>query len=315
MQTQFNPLSETADAFVQKNIYLWRDYLTATRRLSDLTVRSYMEDLKEFFSFLHQSLNKTITKQDLEELKITDFRAFLAWRHQFQIEASSMARSLSALKNFFKYLMRENVLKNTTIMSVHSARPKKCLPHPLSVDQAKKFLECAARLNKKKWEGERDKALFTLLYGCGLRIAEALALNVSDVSPVPEVLCIRGKGKKDRLVPILKVVQNTLKTYLKYHPHLSASSPLFIGAQGDRLNPGVVQRTTRKIREKLNLPETVTPHALRHSFATHLLQGGGDLRTVQELLGHSSLSATQRYTEITLSDLKKVYQKSHPRAN
>lgn len=314
MKTQFNPLSETADAFVQKNIFLWRDYLKATRRLSDLTVSSYMEDLKEFFTFLYQSFNKPMGKTDLENLKITDFRAFLAWRHQLKIEASSMARGVSALKNFFKYLMRQGVLKNTTIMSVHSARPRKCLPHPLSVEQAKNFLECAEQINKKKWAKERDKSLFTLMYGCGLRIAEALSLNVSDVLPMPEALCVRGKGNKDRLVPLLPVVQKTLKTYLKYHPRPYPTSPLFVGAQGDRLNPGVVQRTVRHIRNKLHLPETVTPHALRHSFATHILQGGGDLRTVQELLGHASLSATQRYTEITMADLEKVYKKSHPRA-
>ena len=157
--------------------------------------------------------------------------------------------------------------------------------------------------------------MFTLMYGCGLRIAETLSLDVKDVSPVPEILRIKGKGNKERLVPVLPAVKRTLQTYLNHHPHPLPEYPLFIGSHGDRINPGVVQRSVRQIREMMGLPETTTPHALRHSFATHLLQNGGDLRSIQELLGHSSLSATQRYTKVTTKDMERNYQKAHPRAN
>lgn len=314
MKTQFKPFTETTTPFVQNLIQKWLTYLSDERRLSDKTITSYQEDAKEFFTFLQNYLNKSSDKKDLETLTITDFRAFLSWRRENNIETSSMARGISSLKNFFKYLMRQNILKNTAIMSVHSARSKRLLPHPLSVDQAKTFLKVAEQINKKSWAAKRDKALFTLMYGCGLRIAEALSLNVGDVDPMPETLCIRGKGNKDRLVPLLPVVQMTLKKYLACHPAKRPQIPLFVGAQGDRMNPGVVQRTVRQIRQKMQLPETVTPHALRHSFATHLLQNGGDLRSVQELLGHRSLSATQRYTEVTTADLEKVYRRAHPRA-
>ncbi len=315
MQTQFKPFNETTSPVIQNIIGQWTQYLEAQRRLSPKTVNAYLEDLKEFFSFLNFSLNKNIGKEDLEELMITDFRAFLSWRRQNQIEAVSIARGLSSLKNFFKFLKGKNILQNDAVMSVRSARIKKHLPHPLSVEQAQKFLKTAETINKKKWESDRDKALFTLMYGCGLRIAEALALNIDDVSPMPDTLCIRGKGNKERLVPLLPSVQKTLQHSLDSHPFYSEKSPLFVGAQGKRLNPGVVQRTVRKIRNLMGLPDTVTPHALRHSFATHLLQNGGDLRSVQELLGHASLSATQRYTEITTEDLERTYQRAHPRKN
>ena len=199
-------------------------------------------------------------------------------------------------------------------MAVRSARHNKILPHPLSAEQAKKFLKMARKLQKESWQGERDVALFTLMYGAGLRIAEALSLNVKDIPLDADAMIITGKGNKQRLIPLLPVVRLAIKKYLDVHPCPTPDAPLFVGARGDRINPGVVQRTVRQIRYSLNLPDTITPHALRHSFATHLLQGGGDLRTVQELLGHSSLSATQRYTEITTQDLDRIYKKAHPRS-
>ena len=315
METQFNPFESTATEKVRQTIQKWQEYLVSERRLSVLTAESYLEDLKEFFTFLLDSLGKEVDLKDLENLTITDFRSFLAWRTEQKISKASIARGVSALKNFFRFLMREGLVQNKSIMAVRSARPNKILPHPLSAEQAKKFLKLAFSMQKEAWQGERDVALFTLMYGAGLRIAEALSLNVKDIPLNADAMTITGKGNKQRLIPLLPVVCQTIKKYLESHPCPTPDSPLFVGARGDRINPGVVQRTVRKIRYALNLPDTVTPHALRHSFATHLLQGGGDLRTVQELLGHSSLSATQRYTEITLQDLDRVYNKAHPRAH
>lgn len=314
MVTQFNPLNETTTPKLKKILDDWCDYLSVQRNLSDKTVVSYMEDMKVFFDFLFQYFEKPCDEKLLADLTVTDFRSFLSWRHQNHADRSSVARNMSALKNFFKYMMRQNIIVNNSIMSVRVARPHHTLPHPISANQATEFLETAFKLHKNPWSGWRDKALFTLMYGCGLRISEALSLDVKDVAQISDILKIKGKGNKERLVPVLPMVQKTLASYLKFHPHPVLDAPLFIGFHGDRLNPGVVQRTVRQIRGIMGLPDTTTPHALRHSFATHLLQNGGDLRSIQELLGHQSLSATQRYTEITTRDMQRVYQKSHPRS-
>lgn len=315
MEIQFNPFESTTSEKVRQTIQKWQEYLASERRLSLLTAESYLEDLKEFFTFLLDYLGQEVDLKELENLKITDFRAFLAWRAEQKISKASIARGVSALKNFFRFLMREGLIENKAIMAVKSARPNKILPHPLSAEQAQKFLKVARTMQKEAWQGERDVALFTLMYGAGLRIAEALSLNIKDIPLDQDAIVITGKGNKQRLIPLLPAVKKAIKKYLEVHPCPTPDAPLFVGARGDRINPGVVQRTVRQIRYALNLPDTVTPHALRHSFATHLLQGGGDLRSVQELLGHSSLSATQRYTEITMQDLDRVYKKAHPRAH
>ena len=315
MQSEFNPFESTTSEKVRQILQKWQEYLISERRLSLLTAESYLEDLKEFFTFLLDSLGKEVDLKDLEELKITNFRAFLVWRSDQKVSKSSIARGVSALKNFFRFLMREGLVQNKAIMALRSARPNKTLPHPLSAEQAQKFLKLARIQQKEPWQGERDVALFTLMYGAGLRIAEALSLNVRDIPVDADAMIITGKGNKQRLIPLLPAVKKAIQKYLNVHPCPTPDAPLFVGARGDRINPGVVQRTVRQIRYGLNLPDTVTPHALRHSFATHLLQGGGDLRSVQELLGHSSLSATQRYTEITTQDLDRVYKKAHPRAS
>lgn len=315
MTQEFNPFEITVDTKLANTIQEWQEYLLAERRLSSLTAKSYEFDLKEFFDFLHQHLGKAVDLKDLEDLKITDFRAFLVWRSEQKITRSSLARGLSTLKNFFRFLMKQGLVQNNAIMAVKSPKKPHLLPHPLTPEDAKKFLELARDMNKKPWQGYRDSALYTLLYGCGLRIAEALSLNVKDVTNNSDVLVITGKGNKQRLVPLLPAVHHALILYLNHHPYPQPDSPLFIGSRGDRINPGVVQRNVREIRHAMGLPDTVTPHAFRHSFATHLLQGGGDLRTVQELLGHASLSATQRYTEITTEHLDQVYEHAHPRAH
>ena len=315
MKEEYNPLSVTTNQDVQDSITKWYSHLVNGRRLSKLTGESYYLDIKAFCHFLYEHLGETVSLSALEKLRITDFRSFLAWRADSHISRASVAREVSALKNYFKFLMRSGLVNNPNVMALHSAKAGKTLPHPLSAEDAKIFLEKAKSIPKHEWEGWRDKALYTLMYGCGLRINEALSLNIGDFPATGDAFVITGKGGKQRLIPVLPEVRRAVQTYMNHHPHPVQGSPLFIGGWGKRLNAGVVQRNVRALRRLMGWPDSVTPHALRHSFATHLLEGGGDLRTVQELLGHSSLSATQKYTEITTEHLEKVYQKAHPRAH
>lgn len=314
MNENYNPFEELCDAKTVSLINDWQNNLMLDRRLSEKTGTSYWFDMKEFMTFLHAHFSEKITIAHLKKLTITDFRGFLVWRSNQEIARSSIARAMSALRNFFKYCTREDVFENTAIMSVRTGRGAKIMPHPLSVDDAQAFLAAVSQVVKEDWQVKRDKALYLLLYGCGLRIAEALGLNVGDFPEKADAFVITGKGNKQRLVPLLPVVNKAVSAWKEVHPMPIETEPLFVGARGERLNPGVVQRNVRYIRRYLNLPDTVTPHALRHSFATHLLQGGGDLRTVQELLGHASLSATQRYTQIDSAHIMEIYQKAHPRA-
>lgn len=314
MNINYNPFEETCDSKTLSLVNDWQNNLMLDRRLSAHTGSSYLIDMKEFMAFLHEHFSEKVTLSHLKKLTITDFRSFLVWRSNQQIARSSIARTMSALRNFFKYCTREEIFENTAILSVRTGRGAKIMPHPLSVTDAQAFLNAVQEVVKDKWQVKRDKALYMLLYGCGLRIAEALNLNVGDFPEKSDAFVITGKGNKQRLVPLLPVVNKAVSAWKEVHPLKIDSAPLFVGARGERLNPGVVQRNVRYIRRYLNLPDTVTPHALRHSFATHLLQGGGDLRTVQELLGHSSLSATQRYTQIDGARIIEVYEKAHPRA-
>lgn len=248
------------------------------------------------------------------KMEVTDFRAYLAARTQEGIGRTSLARNMSTLRNFFNFLERNALLSNPAINVIHSPSVPKALPKPLTREQAFNVIRTAGELQEAAWLKKRDMAFVTLLYGCGLRIGEALSLDVKD-RPASDVMTILGKGHKERVVPVLPVVREMINAYLKERPDGAPdNAPLFIGARGERVNPGVMQRQMRKIRDMLGLPETATPHALRHSFATHLLSGGSDLRTIQELLGHSSLSTTQRYTGLDADRMMEVYTHAHPRA-
>ncbi len=313
MMTEYKSLSETCEIKLQHQIAAWQDFLLSERRLSPLSAESYLRDLMEFMTFLMDHKGSKITLSMLQKLSVSDFRGFLVWRAELTAARSSLSRALSAIRNFFRFLSYIGVLENQAIMAIRSARPRRTLPKPLSETDAQRFLSAVSQVVEDSWQVQRDRALYLLLYGCGLRIAEALSLNVQDVPITRDILVITGKGNKQRLVPLLPIVHRALKRYLKIHPDPRAGAPLFVGVRGDRLNAGVVQRNVRAIRGFLGLPPTVTPHALRHSFATHLLAHGGDLRTVQELLGHASLSATQRYTELTKEQLMTVYDHTHPR--
>ncbi len=294
----------------------WYNWLTLERRLSLHTAQSYLIDLKEFFIYVCDDLKRPVTLKDLKNMSVSDFRAFLVKRTSLGLTRSSLARNMSSLRNFFKYLHKNYDIENTAVGVVRSARPAKTLPKPLGQEQTLHLLHAAYGAQKEKWQGLRDVALLTLLYGCGLRISEALDLTVGQWRGARDALIIHGKGNKERLVPVLPLVKKAMDAYLKERAfEVADKSPLFVGARGEQINAGVVQRQIRRLRRSLGLPETVTPHALRHSFATHLLEAGSDLRSVQELLGHASLSATQRYTEVDTVHLAQVYNKAHPRAH
>lgn len=227
---------------------------------------------------------------------------------------ASTARSMASLRSFFRFVEKKALARNATIFAMHTPRLRKAVPKPLSEVEALRSIDRVPDLCNDRWIGLRDTALLLLLYGCGLRIGEALALNRRD-APKGDVMSIVGKGNKERIVPVLPAIHKSITAYLEACPYaLQGDDPLFVGLRGKRLNPGVVQRQMRRLRALLALAETATPHAFRHSFATHLLASGGDLRTIQELLGHASLSTTERYTEVDLSRLSAVHRDTHPRA-
>jgi len=292
----------------------WRGWLTAERRASSHTVDAYSRDLAAFLTFLTDHLGDEPDVAALGSLKPADFRAYLAHRNALGISRSSMARGMSTLRNFFKFLERQNILHNPAVGAVKTPRLPKSVPKALGETDAVDAIRAIGETHDEPWLAARDTALMLLLYGCGLRIGEALSLTCGDL-PTGDTLRVTGKGRKQRIVPVLPAVKDALKAYRKLCPFTpEKDAPLFVGARGKPLNPGVVQRQVRLVRAVLGLDETATPHALRHSFATHLLAKGGDLRTIQELLGHASLSTTQRYTAVDAAHLTKVYRRAHPRA-
>lgn len=292
----------------------WQRWMKTERRCSGHTVAAYSRDLAEFLKFVKEYTEETPSFKILADLAVTDFRAYLSARTGDGISRTSLARNLSTLRNFFKFLERNAVLSNPAVSVLHAPALPKALPKPVTQGQALEIIKTAAELQKEEWMKRRDVAFVMLLYGCGLRISEALALDVKD-RPRSDMMTVFGKGRKERVVPVLPAVRSAIEAYLNIRPDgAEPNSPLFIGTRGERVNPGVMQRQIRRIRNELGLPSSVTPHALRHSFATHLLNGGGDLRTIQELLGHESLSTTQRYTGLNAERMMDVYVHAHPRA-
>ncbi len=293
----------------------WRQWLEHERRTSEHTIDAYQRDITAFLKFCAEHLGYPPGMQELANFRAADFRSYLAKRAQAGLARTSTARAMSTLRNFFRYLARENLAANAAIDNVQTPKVPKSIPKALSEQEARETLDTLEAMIDEVWVAKRDTALMTLLYGCGLRISEALNMNRSDI-PAGDTMIITGKGQKQRVVPVLSIVKDAIADYLAHYPHaLEADDPLFVGVRGKRLNAGVVQRQMRQLRSLLGLPESATPHALRHSFATHLLAEGGDLRTIQELLGHASLSTTQRYTDVDTGRLTAVYQSAHPRAN
>jgi len=308
------PIDYIAEPALISTIDDWRRWMGVERNCSDHTLDGYSRDLAAFLTYLSEHLGYAPGLNDLQNLAAGDFRGYLAKRHNDGLSRPSTARAVSTLRNFFRYLERNDLAHNAAIKAIKTPKLPKAVPKPLSAVEAKEAMATFGEMQDTPWLADRDIALMTLLYGCGLRISEALNLNVGEIGEA-DALVITGKGNKQRIVPLLPVVKEAIALYQQTCPFgLRKGDPLFVGARGKRLNPGVVQRQMRKVRALLGLPETATPHALRHSFATHLLAGGGDLRTIQELLGHSSLSTTQRYTEVDTARLMEVYRDAHPRA-
>jgi integrase/recombinase XerC len=296
-------------------IGLWVAWLAGERRASAHTVAAYGRDLALFLDFLTEHLGEMPALSAINTLRPADFRAYLARRAQDGIERSSVTRGLSVLRGFLRFLQRRGLATTTALAALRSPKLPQSVPKPLTVADAAEALEAVGDLAANQWQGKRDAAILALLYGSGLRISEALGLTRAE-APLGDMLAITGKGGKQRLLPVLPVVRRAVADYLAVCPYsLATEGPLFVGARGRPLSPRLVQRQMEVLRGYLGLPETATPHALRHSFATHLLGGGGDLRTIQELLGHASLSTTQRYTSVETERLLAVYDAAHPRAH
>lgn len=292
------------------------DWLERERRAAALTVEAYGADIAGFLGFLTQHLGGEPDLAALASLRAADLRAWLAAEAAAGAGNATRARHLSALRSFFRFLARRHDVDNPALKLIATPRARQPVPRALGTEQAREVTERIAEMSDAAAMQARDTALFTLLYGCGLRIAEALALDVRD-APLPggdAMLRVVGKGCKERIVPVLPVVRDAVATWLALHPNRQPASPLFVGARGGRLDAAVAQRTLRHFRRLYGLPEHATPHALRHSFATHLLAGGADLRSIQDLLGHASLSTTQRYTAVDAARLVEVWRKAHPRA-
>ena len=310
------PASATAD--LEAALAGWREWLRSERRAAPLTCSGYDQDLAAFLAFLAQHRGSRIGLADLGALRLADFRAWLARRHSSGYARTSTARAVAAVRGFFRYLDRRHGVHNPALLAMRTPRLPHRVPRPLPETDARQLIGEARDEARADWIGRRDAALLLLLYGAGLRIGEALGLNRKALGPEPATvrsLRVHGKGAKERLVPILPGVADALADYLTSCPAPPLpDEPLFKGVRGGRLQQGVVQGMVRRLRIALGLPETATPHALRHSFATHLLSGGADLRAIQELLGHASLSTTQGYTEVDGRRLLALYAAAHPRA-
>jgi len=292
----------------------WREQMVHVRRLSPRTVEAYTHDVGDFLGFLQQHRGETIDLAALGDVSPSDVRGWLALRREDGLGPRGVARAVSALRTFFVFLQKQGLVENIAVRRVRPPKLPPSVPKPVSIEGAQALIDEAEIIGAEPWIAARNVAVLTLLYGAGLRISEALELN-REALPLPEALVVTGKGNKQRVVPLLSQAREAVEAYVALCPfNEGRQGPVFFGARGKRLNPRIVQGLMQNLRRALGLPESATPHALRHSFATHLLGAGGDLRAIQELLGHASLSTTQRYTSVDESHLLKVYERAHPRA-
>ncbi|NDW06167.1 tyrosine recombinase XerC [Jiella pacifica] len=294
----------------------WLAALADERNASAHTIAAYERDLRQFLVFLTGYNARPAALADLADLRTAELRAFLASRRGDGAGARSLGRNLSGVRAFLKHLERKGLVSAAGARAMRAPKAQKSLPRPLSVDDALEVTEDAGSFAVEPWISARDVAVLTLLYGCGLRISEALGLPGDALAdPNERAMAISGKGGKTRLVPLLPAVLAAVAEYRRLCPFaLPAEEPLFRGARGGPLRAQIVQRNMARLRGALGLPASATPHALRHSFATHLLAAGGDLRTIQDLLGHASLSTTQTYTAVDSGRLMSIYRSAHPRA-
>lgn len=291
----------------------WLEELAAIRRLSPRTVEGYARDIDQFMAFLSGHLGGTIDLADLKQLRAADLRGFLAARRRDGVGSASLARTLSGIKSFFNHLERNGVMALEALSVIRTPKRPATLPKALTVTEAKATIDTVDVLEDRLWVAARDTAVITLCYGSGLRIAEALALTRRDLDG--QSLRVTGKGGRVRLVPLIAPVRQAINRYLELCPiATSPNEPMFKGVRGGTLSPRIIQMRVETLRAALGLPASTTPHALRHSFATHLLGKGGDLRSIQELLGHASLSTTQIYTHVDSERLLDAYRKAHPRS-
>ncbi len=300
------------DDFIRERIGAWQLELGSVRRLAAKTLEAYSRDLSQFMSFLADHMGGPVTLQSLQELRGADIRAFMAQRRTESLGSRSLARVLSALKSFFGFLEREGTLATEALNVIRTPKIPRSLPKALTVIEAKKTITETGKMEERPWVAARDMAVISLCYGAGLRIAEALSLTRADLEA--QTLRVTGKGGKMRMVPLIAPVRQAIETYLGLVPFtLWPQDPLFRGVRGGVLSPRLIQKRMESLRSALGLPPSATPHALRHSFATHLLGNGGDLRSIQELLGHASLSSTQIYTAVDSERLLEAYSSAHPR--
>jgi integrase/recombinase XerC len=294
----------------------WLIHLAHERGAAVLTLSAYERDLRQFLAWLKAELGYAPCLADLARLDAKRFRAFMAARRRAGAVSRSLARTMSALRTFYRWLEAQEMASNRGLLQVAMPKVPHGIPKPLTVEKAAAVVDVGGAGAVLDWITARDAAVLLLLYGSGLRISEALQLQRKDAPQAGrDVLRITGKGDKERLVPVLPITQAAITRYITLCPHtLAPDGPLFLGAKGGRLSPRIVQLLMERMRDALGLPATATPHALRHSFATHLLSAGADLRQIQELLGHASLSTTQVYTEVDRARLLVVYDRAHPRA-
>ena len=308
----------SADETLALEATRWLAHLRAERRLSPKTLEAYARDLRQFLDFLCGHWGERVTPERFAALEAVDIRAFMAMRRADDIAGRSLMRALAGLRSFGRFLEREGRGRVGALSAIRAPKVPKSLPKPIGMGPAKRLADADERAHeaREQWILARDAAVMALLYGSGLRISEALGLKRRDI-PKPgegDVLIVTGKGNKTRMVPVLQNVLQLVADYVAACPHpLPQAGPVFVGARGGPLSPRIIQLTMERMRGALGLPDSATPHALRHSFATHLLSRGGDLRAIQELLGHSSLSTTQIYTGIDTERLLEVYRQAHPR--
>ena len=292
----------------------WLEWLKALGGRSDKTINAYRSDVLKFIKFMAKHYESNISPNELKTIEMIDMRAWLAYERTKGLSSRSVSRKLSAIKGFFLWFSEKEGFEPSGVLAIRPPRYKSRLPRPVEKETAKNLIETVELQNELNWVSARDGAILTLLYCCGLRISEALSLTQSDY-PLPAILRITGKNNKERLIPVLKIAREAVDNYVKLCPfNISKNGPIFIGVNGGALNPRIIQKVTEQARRQLGLDKTVTPHAMRHSFASHLLEAGGDLRAIQDLLGHSSLSTTQNYTAVNQERLMNVYKNAHPKA-
>lgn len=292
----------------------WLDQQRALNGAAENTLTAYQGDVADFLAFMTAHKAEPQGLGALAQITISDMRSWMARTRGPNVGPRSMARKLSAVKAFYRWLAEREGFEPTAVLATRAPKFPKKLPRPLAVDAARAMIDCVEVQSRHPWVAARDVAVLTLLWGCGLRISEALGLKGAD-APLPEALRISGKGGKERVVPVLPAARDAVAAYLRGCPFpADPTGPLFRAVRGGALGPRAISQVMADARMQLGLPATATPHAMRHSFATHLLDAGGDLRAIQELLGHASLSTTQAYTAVDTARLMDVYNRTHPKA-